>query len=46
MLFAVQSQKAVSAYFERKRILPFGFAEQSDCTPHSHAIIAFSAISI
>ena len=25
---AVQSQKAVSAYFASKRILPFGFAEQ------------------
>ena len=26
---AVQSQKAVSAYFTSKQILPFGFAEQS-----------------
>ena len=25
---AVQSQKAVSAYFTSKQILPFGFAEQ------------------
>ena len=25
----VQSQKAVSAYFTSKQILPFGFAEQS-----------------
>ena len=26
---AVQSQKAVSAYFTSKQILPFGFAEQN-----------------
>ena len=26
--FAVQSRKAVSAYFTSKQILPFGFAEQ------------------
>ena len=26
---AVQSQKAVSAYFTSKQILPFGFAEHS-----------------
>ena len=29
---AVQSQKAVSAYFKSKQILPFGFAEQN--TPY------------
>ena len=29
---AVQSQKAVSAYFTSKQILPFGFAEQNSAT--------------
>ena len=29
---AVQSQKAVSAYFTSKQILPFGFAEQTSST--------------
>ena len=31
MYAAVQSQKAVSAYFTSKQILPFGFAEQHAC---------------
>ena len=30
---AVQSQKAVSAYFTSEQILPFGFAEQYTSTP-------------
>ena len=32
LLSAVQSQKAVSAYFTSKQMLPFGFAEQ--CSTH------------
>ena len=30
---AVQSQKAVSAYFTSSEILPFGFAKQYCCHP-------------
>ena len=36
----VQSQKAVSAYFSSKRILPFGFAEQNTAVKKQTAIAA------
>ena len=32
---AVQSQKALSAYFSSKQILPFGFAEQYNFVTYS-----------
>ena len=38
---AVQSQKAVSAYFTSKQILYFGFAEH--CSTHTTVIIDLSA---
>ena len=31
---AVQSQKAVTAYFSSKQLLPFGFAEHPRCAIH------------
>ena len=42
---AIQSQKAVSAYFTREQILPFGFAGQS-CTKHCTALILLSINSM
>ena len=41
--FAVQCQKAVSAYFTSKQILPFGFAKQRCSHVDSHAGITSRA---
>ena len=38
---AVQSQKAVSAYFTTKQILPLGFAEQNTKIKETEIILAF-----
>ena len=39
---AVQSQKAVFAYFTSKHILPFGFSEQRSCHPVHGCIVRIS----
>ena len=40
-LYCVQSQKAVSAYFTSKQILPFGFAEYYTAPDSQAAVTAY-----